>query len=391
MSSPESAAPPATFRCPQCRAPVQPADSTCPACGVNLAWAAAIAERQVLAVAPGASGALTYTTDVILPRFGEFLVQSGDLTREQLQAALKRQSELAAQGHSLTIGQVLAGMGLLTRGQLELASIQQVKQLQAALQESNRQLEERVAQRTQELQEALHKLTEMSELKANFVANISHELRTPLVPIKLYNELMADGGLGPLTDQQAEALQVTQRATLRLEALVDNLIQFASSLKGELRLNPAAHSPTHLADQAVRASLPKAEKANVRLHTHYAPTLPPVLADGEKIRWVLFQLLDNAIKFTRAGGEVTLSIEPHAQQLRLSVRDTGIGIPADKLPELFQPFHQLDSSITRQYGGAGLGLALVKRIVEAHRTRVQIESEPGRGSTFWFELPIARA
>jgi signal transduction histidine kinase len=391
MSFPEPTAPPATFRCPQCRAVVQPADNTCPACGVNLAWAAAIAERQVLAAAPGTSGALTETTDVILPRFGEFLVQSGDLTHEQLQAALTRQTELAAQGHSLTIGQVLAGMGLLTRRQLELASIQQVKQLQAALQESNRQLEERVALRTQELQEALQKLTEMSELKANFVANISHELRTPLVPIKLYNELMTDGSLGPLTDEQAEALKVTQRATLRLEALVDNLIQFASSLKGELRLNPAAHSPTQLGDQAVRASLPKAEKANVRLHTYYALALPPVLADGEKIRWVLFQLLDNAIKFTRAGGEVILSIEPHAQQLRLSVRDTGIGIPADKLPELFQPFHQLDGSITRQFGGTGLGLALVKRIVEAHQSRVQIESEPGRGTTFWFDLPIAGA
>jgi len=381
----------AAFRCPQCRASVRPTDSVCPACGVNLAWAAAIAERQVLAAAPGATGTLTYTTDILLPRFGEFLVQSGDLTREQLLAALKRQSELAAEGHTLTIGQVLVGMDVLTRGQLELASIQQVKQLQAALQESNRQLEERVAQRTQELQLALQKLTELSDLKANFVANISHELRTPLVPIKLYHELMADEGLGPLTDQQAEALKVTHRATLRLEELVTNLIEFASSLKGEMRLHLAAHSPTALADQALRASAPKAEKANVRLGTQYAATLPPVVADGEKIHWVLFQLLDNAIKFTPAGGEVTLAIEARDQSLRLSVRDTGIGLSAEKLPELFQPFHQLDGSITRPYGGTGLGLALVKRIVEAHQSKVGVESDHGHGSTFWFDLPIAEA
>ncbi|MEK7784509.1 MAG: ATP-binding protein [Chloroflexota bacterium] len=114
------------------------------------------------------------------------------------------------------------------------------------------------------------------------------------------------------------------------------------------------------------------------------------MGDEEKLAWVLLQLVDNAVKFTPAGGRVTLSLTPNPERARvlIAVKDTGIGIPFDRMPELFQPFHQLDGSSTRRYGGTGLGLALVRQILEAHGEQVKVESLIGHGSTFSFELPI---
>jgi signal transduction histidine kinase len=146
---------------------------------------------------------------------------------------------------------------------------------------------------------------------------------------------------------------------------------------------------TELVEMTMTASEAKAAKKAVRLEKVLPATLPLVLADGEKIHWVLFQLLDNAIKFTPAGGRVTLSAETQANIVRFAVRDTGIGIPPERLTELFQPFHQLDGASTRQFGGTGLGLALVKRILDAHGTQAQVDSAPGQGSVFWFDLAVA--
>jgi signal transduction histidine kinase len=118
--------------------------------------------------------------------------------------------------------------------------------------------------------------------------------------------------------------------------------------------------------------------------------LPPVKADAEKISWAMLQLLDNAIKFTPAGGQVTLSACLEAATLvMVSVTDTGIGIPPERLKEIFEPFHQLDGSSTRRFGGTGMGLALVRDILEAHGSVIEVESEDGKGSTFRFPLLVA--
>lgn len=374
--------------CPQCHAPVGPAATTCPQCGVDLALAAALAERQALVSIPTEARA-PYVADVILPRFGEFLLNNHYITEAQLQTALSRQRELAARGQQPTVGQILLDMDVITREQLDLASIQQVQQLQSALQESNRQLEQRVAERTQELQQALQRLTELNQLKANFVSNISHELRTPLAQVKGYNALLEDGSLGPLSEDQHNALQVSLRAVERLERLINDLIQFAVSARGEMMINAAAISVGDLAQRVLEISAPKAAKAGLQIRSDVPAALPTILADGEKIHWVLFQLMDNAIKFTPRGGAVMLAAEVRDRAVRLAVRDTGIGIPAERMGELFEPFHQLDGSATRSFGGTGLGLALVKRIVEAHDSRIEIQSVPGRGSEFAFRLPIA--
>jgi signal transduction histidine kinase len=132
----------------------------------------------------------------------------------------------------------------------------------------------------------------------------------------------------------------------------------------------------------------KADDKQTRLSTDFEPDLPPVMADEQKISWVLTQLLDNAIKFTPTGGKVTLEVKRDIspEMLRVAVADTGIGIPEEQLAEIFEPFHQLDGSSTRRYGGTGLGLSLVKQIIEAHGSIVRVKSEPGNGSTFSFPL-----
>jgi len=120
------------------------------------------------------------------------------------------------------------------------------------------------------------------------------------------------------------------------------------------------------------------------------PGLPPVQADRQRIGWVIAQLLDNSLKFTPPGGQVTLGIRRSPKGVRLSVEDTGIGIPQSRIAELFTPFHQLDGSTTRRYSGTGLGLALAQQIVEAHGSQIRVESAEAKGSSFSFELDLAQ-
>ncbi|MBI4731386.1 MAG: hypothetical protein HY781_04540 [Chloroflexi bacterium] len=331
------------------------------------------------------------TPEVLVPRLGEYLVQKGTITDADLKRALAYQTEIQSTGKRCFLGQALMELGLVERRQLDHAVTEQIIQLRNALEDANRFLERRVQERTSELQDALQKLSELSQLKANFVANISHELRTPLTHIKGYLELLATGSLGGLTAEQKNALQVSQRATGQLESLIDNLILFSQAERGEMTLHLLPVDIAKVAGEIINYSLTKASNRNVTLEHEITIDLPFVQADEEKISWAILQLLDNAIKFTPAGGKVLLSIQPEADNLiMVSVIDTGIGIPANRLEEIFEPFHQLDSSSTRRYGGTGLGLALVRDILNAHGSIIEVESDEGKGSTFRFPLLSAK-
>ncbi len=327
------------------------------------------------------------TPEILVPRLGEHLVQTGQITEAELQKALAYQKEKQEAGEHCLLGEVLLELKLLTRRQIDHAVTEQIIQLRNALEDANRFLERRVQERTAELQEALRKLSELSQIKANFVANVSHELRTPLTHIKGYLELLVTESLGSLNAEQKNALQVSQRASGRLESLVDNLIMFSLAARGEMTLRLAAVDLNKVVGKVIDHSHPKAEDRNVALNYDVSPGIPHVQADEEKISWAILQLVDNAIKFTPSGGQVTLSVRPESDTLvMVKVTDTGIGIPVARLGELFEPFHQLDASATRRYGGTGLGLALAKEIVSAHNSTIEVQSEEGKGSTFFFPL-----
>jgi signal transduction histidine kinase len=331
------------------------------------------------------------TPEVLVPRLGEHLVQTGQITDADLHKALAYQKEKESQGRRCLLGEALIDLNLLTRRQIDHAVTEQIIQLRNALEDANRFLEERVKERTAELQEALRKLSELSQMKANFVANISHELRTPLTHVKGYLELLSTGTLGPLSGDQTNALQVSQQAAGRLESLIDNLILFSLAARGEMTLRLTPVDLNKVAQAIINYSRPKAQDRKVTLVYENQPDIPLVQADEEKISWVILQLIDNAIKFTPSNGQVTLSLEKESETLvAVVVKDTGIGIPGTRIEEVFEPFHQLDASSTRRYGGTGLGLALVKEIVTAHGSMIEVKSEEGKGSTFFFPLLAAQ-
>jgi len=328
------------------------------------------------------------TPEILVPRLGESLVNHGLLTEARLQQSLDLQKERASEGQPILLGQAIIELGFLDRETLDRAVTEQIILLRQALEDANRNLERRVQDRTAELQEALQKLAEMNQLKSNFIANVSHELRTPLTHVKGYIELLFSESLGPINEDQRNALDVSQRATNRLQGLIDDLILFSLASRGELTLRLAAVDLRKIAGDIIVRALPKADDKQIRLSTDFEASLPLVMADEQKITWVLTQLLDNAIKFTPAGGQVVLEAKKDVsvEMIRVAVTDTGIGIPEERFTEIFEPFHQLDGSSTRRYGGTGLGLSLVKQIVEAHGSIVRVKSEPEKGSTFSFPL-----
>ncbi len=327
--------------------------------------------------------------EVLVPRLGDYLIQRGLITSEQLKRALAYQKEKMQAGEPCLLGQALVELGYVDREGLDEAVTEQIIKLRAALQDANRYLERRVQERTAELQEALRKLAELNQLKANFVANISHELRTPLTHIKGYLELLATESLGPLNEDQRQAVQTSQRSAMRLEEMINDLILFSTASRGALSLELKEVDLNALLQELLPAVRLKAERKAIRLHEAVAPNLPPVRADAEKLAWAINQLLDNAIKFTESGGEVRLKVALETSSMvRVQVQDTGIGIPPERLAEIFEPFHQLDGSSTRRHGGTGLGLSLVREIVEAHGSFVDVESTPGKGTVFRFYLVV---
>ncbi len=327
------------------------------------------------------------TPEMLIPRLGEYIVQKGLVSEADLQRALDHQQEQVAKGNHFLLGQALMDLKLLDRDTLDQVITEQILQLRSALQSANRNLEQRVRDRTAELNEALQRLSELSQLKSNFVSNISHELRTPLTHVKGYLELLVTGSLGEISEEQRHALQVSQRATSKLESMIEDLIMFSLASRGEMSMKLQKVDIRRIVSLVAKSALAKAEERGVQVLVSAADDIPMVQADPEKIGWAVNQLLDNGIKFTPSGGSVIIALKEEGNNLIvLSVTDTGIGIPSNRLNEIFEPFHQLDGSSTRHFGGTGLGLSLVRQIVEAHGSLLDVQSVEGRGSTFKFPL-----
>ena len=237
------------------------------------------------------------------------------------------------------------------------------------------------------LRKAYDNLRRLEQLKSDIIANVSHELRTPITIAKGYIELAREE-----EDKEArrELLNTAVKALVRLNDIVDDLISVADIARGKFRLNPRKVRIGELVRRAVDEKQESAKARDVKLELQLECDVS-MFADPGKLQRVLLNLIDNAIKFNRPGGRVTVRVECRDREVLFSVSDTGIGIPKERLKDIFKPLTQLDSSTTRHYGGTGTGLAVAKKVVEMHGGRIWVESTPGRGSTFYFTLPLLAA
>ncbi|HNW94152.1 MAG TPA: PAS domain-containing sensor histidine kinase, partial [bacterium] len=230
-------------------------------------------------------------------------------------------------------------------------------------------------------------LRSLDELKNNLLSNVSHELRTPLVAVRGYAELMREGISGPVNEQQQAHFDTMLRNIDRLLKLINNLLEFSRQGK-HAPLQRERFAVAELIAEVLRLLEPKAAEKQVRLSAEPLPRDVQVLADRHKLQQVLINLTDNALKFTPSGGSVVLAVAADDTRLRLSVTDTGVGIPENERRRIFERFYQIDSSSTRVHGGAGIGLAIVRDIVEQHGGTIEVVSTVGSGSTFTVTLPL---
>ena len=229
------------------------------------------------------------------------------------------------------------------------------------------------------------------EFKNRFLSHVSHELRTPLTCIHQYVSLLLDGLAGPLAVEQADHLRTVLKSVSQMHAMVRDLLEATRAETGKLKIEPRCLSLGQLIDQALTMMRPAADRKRVRLQTAVDPAIPLVYADPDRILEVLINLLDNAIKFTLAGGSITVKacmIETDASAAYLSVSDTGCGISPEALPRIFERLFQDSDSVDTNRSGLGLGLYIAREIVTLHGGRMWAASQPGQGSTFSFHLPV---
>jgi CheY-like chemotaxis protein len=232
-------------------------------------------------------------------------------------------------------------------------------------------------------------LARATRLKDEFLASMSHELRTPLNAVLGMSEALLDELCGGLEARQRRAIEAIAQSGQHLLELINDILDLAKIESGKLELHCQAVPVTGLLQSSVDCVRQLAAQRNIAISTRIDPSVDYVWLDDRRFRQVLINLLSNAIKFTLDGGAVSVRVDRGRDRLGVcfTVEDTGIGIAPEHLPQLFEPFIQIDSRLNRQYAGTGMGLALVRRIVELHQGRVRVVSAVGRGSQFVLEGP----
>jgi signal transduction histidine kinase len=229
------------------------------------------------------------------------------------------------------------------------------------------------------------KAREASRAKTEFLANMSHELRTPLNAIVGFSQLLVDGKAGPLEPTQREYLDDVLTSARHLVQLLNDVLDLSKIEAGRISLCPEEIDVAQIVDEVVAILRETAMRKRIRVRVTVDPALGPVLADPRRLKQILYNYLANALKFTGDGGTVDVRARAEGEgSYRIEVEDTGIGIRPEDLGRLFQEFEQLEPAVP---GGTGLGLALVRRIAEAQRGRVEVTSTPGVGSMFSAVLP----
>jgi two-component system, sensor histidine kinase and response regulator len=267
-------------------------------------------------------------------------------------------------------------------------AIQQAE-LHKQLQAQQRSLTDSVQKRTQELQELLQAAQSSSQTKSHFLATMSHELRTPLTCVIGMSATLLRWSLGPLTDKQRSYLQTIHDSGEHLLELINDILDFSQVAAGKATLSVSEFSLSSLAQQCLQLFRDKAISREIALKANLK--IPPgrdrFVADPRRVKQIIVNLLSNAIKFTPSGGKVILRVWLEPNTAVFQIEDTGIGIPAQQIPLLFQTFQQLDTSYQRNYDGTGLGLALTKQFVDMHHGWIDVKSVEKQGSIFTVELP----
>jgi signal transduction histidine kinase/ActR/RegA family two-component response regulator len=255
--------------------------------------------------------------------------------------------------------------------------------------ELNITLERRVADRTSELSLANAELSRVMQSKDDFLSAMSHELRTPLNAILGLSESLCEGVYGGLTDKQSKSINTIAESGHHLLSLINDLLDIAKIGAGKMDLDWTNSNLEDLCKSSMRFISGLASKKKISISLFTDPIASTIHADQRRLKQILVNLLSNAVKFTEAGGHISLQTRsnPERNAIEISVTDNGIGISNSDIERLFRPFTQLDSKLSRQYAGTGLGLSLVLRLAELHGGSVEVKSELGKGSCFTVSLP----
>lgn len=282
----------------------------------------------------------------------------------------------------------------------QLASTMQI----ASVRENYREL----AEKNEALQSSYENLKELDQLKTTFLATVSHELRTPLTSIIGYAEMLESGAAGAMSDGQTEIMQTIRGKADELLGLISSLLDLGRLEAKTLELRHEAVDPRALLSDVASTVVPSANRRNVKLDLRVAPDTPKIWGEAVRLRQIVLNLADNAVKFTPDGGAVTLDAEPGELQsgapgdfdaalfgaktpaVVISIRDTGMGIPEPSLEKIFDAFYQVDKGTRRLHGGAGLGLSIVKQLVDGHGGKIEVDSIVGEGTLFTVTLPAAK-
>ncbi len=270
-------------------------------------------------------------------------------------------------------------MGLL------IASVDATERVTSRM-DHRQKLEEEVEERTRELRTAIEDLRHLDELKANFLNAVSHELRTPLTAITGFAEFLEEGVAGDLNPKQKHYVTQILFGTERLLGLINDLLDYARMEAGRFSLSRAPVEFRELAKKVVSSLMPLAKRGKLSITLDFPPDLPELDADPDRLSQILTNLLSNALKFTPTGGKICVRAWQDDDQVEIEVADTGIGIPQDAMPKLFNRFFRVDQTLTVR--GTGLGLPITKGLVEAHGGHIEVRSKVGKGSSFRFTLPI---
>lgn len=251
----------------------------------------------------------------------------------------------------------------------------------------HKQAEEKLKKYAEELAISNEELKSLDTMKDEFLSNVSHELKTPLISIKGFSEVVLDGVYGPLNDKQNKAMSTVVRNCERLVRLIDSVLYLSMNKAGVDSYMFNFVSVSEIIGHAITDITPQANSKKLTIEQNIAPDMPLIKGDADKLTQILINLIENATKFTPNGGKIIVEAYEEGENIHVKITDTGIGVSADVISNLFERFYQVDASTTRHYGGTGIGLYISKLIVAVHKGKIWVKSEKGVGTTFHVLLP----